>query len=163
MNNLGAKSWQSIFNLLVYLKLSFFASLKSQLLGSGHSHPVLSVTVLQNSPRLLIAEHPILVGRFFPLMINFALKPDTDLESNFFLWNCHHMTQRSRATAGRVFQTGNRIGKLPELSCIPLNEFTDCSCRQMGDDVSGICFLYHLHLIIKVVVIKCGSFYFGRR
>lgn len=40
-----------------------------------------------------------------------------------------------------------------------------CVCkswRQLRDDVRRICFLYHLHLIINVVNIKCGSFYFGR-
>lgn len=37
------------------------------------------------------------------------------------------------------------------------------SWRPMADDVRGICFLYHLHLIINVVVRTHGSFYFDRR
>lgn len=101
-------------------------------------------------------------------MIQFAWKPDTDVESNFFLWNYHCMTQRKHCPFCQYYfslesELENCLTYLASLWMRLPQTASVCKSRtQMGDDVRGICFLYHLHLIINVVVTKCGSFSFGR-
>lgn len=117
-----------------------------------------------------MAKLPIFVGIFFffsVLMIRFASKPDIALESDFSLWNYHCMTQRKQCHCCQCFfrletELENCLTYLASLWMSPQTASVGKSWRRMGDDVRGICFLYHLHLIINIVVIKYGSSYFGR-
>lgn len=103
LNNLGAKNWWSIFD-LVCLKLSLFCLLEVTAARIRPLPPHPFCHCLAKQSEVTNCKTPRTCGDFpAPPMINLALKPDSDLESNFFLWNCHHMTQRSGATAGHGF------------------------------------------------------------